>query len=110
MKATIIDGKLTITAENKIQSESLRKWWDNNKYLNGINTILDISNEYDIDINQIDNLQIGWNGTPDYPELSNGYIETCDINGVEASEEEVEFINENYIGDFYDEIYESLIP
>ncbi len=62
-----------------------------------------------IDINQIDNVQIEWNGKPDYPDFCNAFIATCDIKGVEATEEELEYINNTFMDSFYSEIYESLL-
>ena len=63
-----------------------------------------------IDVNQIDNLDFDWNGKPDYPEFCNAFICSCDINGVEATEDEIDYINDNFLDCFYDEIYQSLIP
>ena len=58
---------------------------------------------------QIDNIEIDWNGQPDYPDFTEAFISSCDIDGVEATDEEVDWINDNLSGEFYDTIFESLI-
>ena len=63
----------------------------------------------EMDMSLVDNIEIDWNGKPDYPEFCNAFICNCDYDGREATEEEIDFINDNHLDSFYDEIYESLI-
>lgn len=62
-----------------------------------------------IEAKQIDNIEFGWNGKPDYPEFCNAFIDSCDVDGLEATDTQVDWINDNLLGDLYDKIYESLI-
>ena len=62
-----------------------------------------------LDIGLISNIEVDWNGQPDYPEFSNAFISACDYGDREATEDELDFINDYCIEDLYDEIYDSLI-
>ena len=62
-----------------------------------------------LDLNKVDNLEIDWNGKPDYPEFSNAFICNFDYDGKEATDELLDFINDYCLEHFYDEIYDSLI-
>ena len=60
-------------------------------------------------INKIDNLEFDGVDTSDYPDFCDAFICNCDYDGREATDEELDYINENFLGDFYDEIYQSCI-
>ena len=62
-----------------------------------------------MNIKKIDNIEIDWNGIIDYPDFCNAFISNCDYDGREATDEELDYINDNFIEDLYDEIYQSLI-
>ena len=63
----------------------------------------------EIDIKKMDNLEIDWNGKPDYPEFCNAFISHFDYDGEPATDEQLDFVNDNLLENFYEEIYESLI-
>ena len=48
-----------------------------------------------IDFSKINNVVVEGIDMKDYPDFCNAYIESCDINGVPASEEQLDVINEN---------------
>lgn len=62
-----------------------------------------------IELKQIDNLEFDGVDLRDYPDFSDAFIANCDIDGKEATEEQLDFINENLLENFYDEIYQTLI-
>ena len=64
----------------------------------------------DIDFKQIDNIEFEDVDIRDYPDFCDAFVASCDIDGVEATEQQLDFINENLLENFYDEIYQSLIP
>lgn len=45
---------------------------------------------------QIENIEIGGVDTKDYPDFCDAFIEYCEIDGREANEDEVEWIQDNY--------------
>lgn len=53
---------------------------------------------------KIDNIQLAGIDTNDAPDFCDAYIESCDIDGVEATEEQLEKLNED--SDF---VYECVI-
>ena len=60
-----------------------------------------------IDTSQIDNIEIEGVDMSDYPKFCDAYILSCDINGIEATESELDKINEDY--EFvYDEVMKSI--
>ena len=48
-----------------------------------------------IDFNKIDNIVIGDIDWKDYPDFCDAYVEECDIDGVPATEEQLDVINDN---------------
>jgi len=54
-----------------------------------------------IDFDKIDNVVVECVDLYDYPDFCDAYIESCDIDGVPATEEQLELINEN--GSFVNE-------
>ena len=48
-----------------------------------------------IDFNKIDNIVVGDIDWKDYPDFCDAYIEECDIDGVPATEEQLDAINDN---------------
>ena len=48
-----------------------------------------------IDFNKIDNVSVACIDMRDYPDFCDAYIEECDIDGVPATEEQLDAINEN---------------
>lgn len=48
-----------------------------------------------IDFTQIDAVEVADVDMRDYPDFCDAYIEYCEINGVEATEEQLEVINDN---------------
>ena len=63
-----------------------------------------------LDVNLVSDVEIDWNGKIDYPEFCNAFICACDYDGREATDEEIDYTNDNFIDSFYDEIYQSLVP
>lgn len=58
-----------------------------------------------IDFNKIDNVVVESIDMKDYPDFCDAYIESCDIDGVPATEEQLDVINEN--GSFvYEQVME----
>ncbi|NQZ45056.1 MAG: hypothetical protein HRT65_12155 [Flavobacteriaceae bacterium] len=47
-----------------------------------------------IDFKRVDNYQIEGIDTKDYPDFCDAFIAACDIDGREATEEELDLINE----------------
>lgn len=54
-----------------------------------------------IDFSKIDNVVVESIDMKDYPDFCDAYIESCDIDGVPATEEQLDVINEN--GSFINE-------
>ena len=48
-----------------------------------------------IDFTKIENIVVGDIDWKDYPDFCDAYIEECDIDGVPATEEQLDVINEN---------------
>jgi hypothetical protein len=48
-----------------------------------------------IDFTKIDNIVVGDIDWKDYPDFCDAYIEECDIDGVPATEEQLDTINDN---------------
>lgn len=48
-----------------------------------------------IDFNKIENIVMGGIDYADYPDFCDAYVEECEIDGVPATEEELDAINEN---------------
>lgn len=48
-----------------------------------------------IDFSKIDNIVIGDIDWKDYPDFCDAYVEECDIDGVPATEEQLDAINDN---------------
>ena len=63
-----------------------------------------------IAVSQISNIEFDGVDTRDYPDFCDAFITSCDIDNREANEDELDWINDNLIGEFYDDIYQSLIP
>lgn len=63
-----------------------------------------------IQTSQIDNIEFDGVDSKDYPDFSDAFIANCDIDGKEATEDQLEWINENLIECYWDDIYQSLIP
>jgi len=64
----------------------------------------------EIGAKQITNPQFEGVDSKDYPDFCDAFMVSCDIDGEEATEDQLEYINEFLLGDFWDEIYQSLIP
>lgn len=61
-----------------------------------------------IDFKEVDNIVMGGIDTADYPDFADAHIESADYKGKQATEEELDLINEEY--DFvYDNIITSLM-
>jgi hypothetical protein len=60
-----------------------------------------------IDYSKIDNFTFDYD-TKDYPDFSDAFIESCDIDGVPATEEQLDIINEDhqYV---YEKLYEHIM-
>ena len=52
-------------------------------------------NNINIDFTKIDNVQVGGIQGWDAPDFCDAYIESCDIEGVPATDEQLDFINSN---------------
>jgi hypothetical protein len=52
-------------------------------------------NNMNIDFTKIDNVQVGGIQGWDAPDFCDAYIESCDIEGVPATDEQLDFINSN---------------
>ena len=48
-----------------------------------------------IDFTKIDNVQVGGIQGWDAPDFCDAYIESCDIDGIPATDEQLDFINNN---------------
>ena len=55
-----------------------------------------------IDFNKIDNIVIENVDMKDWPDFCDAYIESCDIDGVPATEKQLDEVNEN--GEFFNEL------
>ena len=64
----------------------------------------------EIGAKQITNPQFEGVDSKDYPDFCDAFMVSCDIDGEEDTEDQLEYINEFLLGDFWDEIYQSLIP
>ena len=62
-----------------------------------------------IDIKQITHLTFEGVDPRDYPDFCDAFVVGCNIDGFPATEDELDYINDNLLGEFYDEIYQSLI-
>lgn len=62
-----------------------------------------------ITIDQIDNIEVAGVDPRDHPEYCDAYIESCDIDGREATEEEIEWIEQNHYGLASEYAFESLL-
>ena len=56
-----------------------------------INTIIKIK----LDLNKIDNIEFAI-GMADYPDLCDSYIESADYNGIEMTDEELDYLHDNH--------------
>jgi len=52
-------------------------------------------NNMNIDFTKIDNVQVGGIQGWDAPDFCDAYIESCDIDGIPATDEQLDFINSN---------------
>ena len=68
-----------------------------------------INKKMNISTKQIDNIQFEGVEPEDYPDFCNAFIASCDIDGKEATEEQLDWINDNLLENYSDEIYQSLI-
>lgn len=60
-----------------------------------------------IDFKQISNVEVCGIDMKDYPDFCDAYIEECDINGVPATDAQLDAINENF--EFvHDQVLEAL--
>ena len=60
-----------------------------------------------IDFTKIDNVQVGGIQGWDAPDFCDAYIESCDIDGIPATDEQLDFINNN--SDFvYEKVMKTL--
>lgn len=57
-----------------------------------------------VDFTKIENVIVGGIDYADYPKFCDAYVEECDIDGVPATEEQLDAINDN--GDF---VYECVV-
>lgn len=57
-----------------------------------------------MEFDKIDNVVMGGVDTADYPDFADAYIESADYKGREATEEELDIINDNY-----DFVYDCLV-
>jgi len=48
-----------------------------------------------IEFNKVDNVVVDGIDTKDYPDFCDAYIESCDIDGVPATEKQLDVINHN---------------
>ena len=53
------------------------------------------SDNMSVDFNKIDNVVVECVDMYDWPDFCDAYIESCDIDGVPATEEQLDEINEN---------------
>jgi hypothetical protein len=56
-----------------------------------------------MEFDKIDNVVMGGVDTADYPDFADAYIESADYKGRDATEEELDIMNDNY-----DFVYECL--
>ena len=64
-------------------------------------------NNMNIDFTKIDNVQVGGIQGWDAPDFCDAYIESCDIDGIPATDEQLDFINNN--SDFvYEKVMKAL--
>jgi hypothetical protein len=64
-------------------------------------------NNMNIDFTKIDNVQVGGIQGWDAPDFCDAYIESCDIDGIPATDEQLDFINNN--SDFvYEKVMKTL--
>jgi hypothetical protein len=71
--------------------------------MNHIKLYEDFGQEPEIDFTKIDNVELDGIDYRDAPDFSDAYIVSCDIDGIPATEEELEIINNN--GEFvYDQV------
>lgn len=60
-----------------------------------------------INFEKIDNVDVACIDMRDYPDFCDAYIESCDIDGVPATDEQLDIINEN--GEFvYEKVLEAI--
>ena len=62
-----------------------------------------------LDIKKVSNLEFDGVNTTDYPDFCDAFVCSCDYDNRKATDEEIDYINDNFLGDFYDEIYQSII-
>ena len=72
-----------------------------NKLKFWINTI---RNRISINLDQIDNIEVDGIDTIDYPDFCDAYISTADCRGVQMTDEQIDWLNEEH-GDF---VYEAV--
>ena len=64
-------------------------------------------NNMNIDFTKIDNVSIANSHRWDAPDFCDAYIESCDIDGIPATDEQLDFINNN--SDFvYEKVMKTL--
>lgn len=61
-----------------------------------------------LDLTKIDNIQMGDVNLSDYPEFSDAFIESADYNGVEMTQAQLDFLNDNHQEFVYDNAYQSI--
>lgn len=62
------------------------------------------------EIGHVDNIVIGGVDSRDYPDFADAYVESADVDGREATEDECVWLTENYPEVVNEMAFESLIP
>lgn len=61
-----------------------------------------------LDLSEIDNIEFDDVEMDDYPDFSNAYICSADMNGIPMTEEELNDLNENNPGFCYEKLFDKL--
>ena len=64
----------------------------------------------EFDIRKVDNYEIGGVDTRDYPDFCDAYLEGADYDGKPCTEEQLDYIQDNYPEIINELAFESLIP
>ncbi|MCH6575279.1 MAG: hypothetical protein IH795_08760 [Bacteroidetes bacterium] len=57
-----------------------------------------------MDLTKIDNIIIGGIDHSDHPDYVDSFIESCDLDGIEMNDEELDYLNENHADFVYDAV------
>jgi hypothetical protein len=61
-----------------------------------------------LDLNKVDNLEFDGIDFADYPDFVDAFLVTADYDGKEMTEEQIDYLNDEYSDWVYEEVYNSI--